>query len=409
MSPRDSLSTGTRAFVAIVYTVLGLSFILSTVTLFYDFGYEEGLIHATFDSHTFLFFPLFGVLALIAFYTPSVVFTHLYWHRMRFGKLRFTVGTLVVAGLAIASANELRKVNARDAWEIAPHVLQADKGDPAGCAERGTGACTRGPVMTVLKDLRAESQKRVDLSKFSRNCRPDERLELPQSHKEPRWCFPARAMLSWQACCTAQSAFRDQLISLYAVPRNHSLTREVHTLLLPLKTFFIIITIVIGIFLVIWRSMLDLYYDDYGPRIERGVLIGAFAMLFWPVTNYAAQLAQFTLYGRWQENLPINITTPSLLVAPWALLLLFYFLRRLGQRAETIGRVGGIAASVVAILTFDDLVNWGARIAGIGTDWATLGILVAIVLLALFVVLYPWKHVSLKDAKAEALRKQGLA
>lgn len=409
MSPRDSLSSGTRAFVAIVYTVLGLSFILSTVTLFYDFGFEEGMAHATFDSHTFIFFPLFGVLALIAFYTPSVVFTHLYWHRMRFGKLRFTVGTLVVAGLAIASANELRKVNARDAWEIAPHVLAADRGQPAGCAEPGKGPCQRWPVLTVLKDLREQSQKRADLSKFSRNCKPDKLLELPQSHKEPRYCFPAGAKLGWEACCAAQTAFRDHLVALYTVQRNHSLTREVHSMLLPLKTFFIIVTIVIGIFLVIWRGMLDMYYDDYGPRIERGVLIGAFAMLFWPITNYAAQLAQFTLYGRFEEGLPINITTPSLLVAPWALLLLFYFLRRLGQRAETIGRVGGIAASIVAILTFDDLVNWGARIAGIGADRVSLSILGAIVLGALFVVLFPWRHVSLKEVKAQALHVRGPA
>ena len=409
MSARDSLSSGTRAFVAIVYTLLGLSFILATATLFYDFGFEEGMAHATFDSHTFLFFPLFGVLALIAFYTPSVVFTHLYWHRMRYGKLRFIIGTLVVAGLAIASANELRKVNSRDAWEIAPHVLAEDRGQPAGCAEPDKGSCQRRPVLTVLKDLRDRSQKRADLSKFSRNCQPDRLLELPQSHKEPRYCFPARAVLAWDACCAAQSAFREHLTSLYSVQRNHSLTREVHTLLLPLKTFFIIVTIVIGVFLVIWRNMLDTYYDDYGPRIERGVLIGAFAMLFWPMTNYAAQLAQFTLNGRWQENLPINITTPSLLVVPWALLLLFYFLRRLGRRAETIGRVGGIAASVVAILTFDDLVNWAARIAGIGTDWVTLGILVGVVLAALFIVLYPWKHVSLKEAKAQALHLGGRA
>ena len=40
-------------------------------------------------SHLFFFFPVLGVLALFAFYLPSVVFTHLYWNHLPYGKLRF--------------------------------------------------------------------------------------------------------------------------------------------------------------------------------------------------------------------------------------------------------------------------------------------------------------------------------
>src|SRR5581483_904875 len=68
---------GARIVVAIAYIILGASFLASTGLLIQEFralDWESMLIA---NSHLFFFFPVFGILALAAFYLPSVVFADL--------------------------------------------------------------------------------------------------------------------------------------------------------------------------------------------------------------------------------------------------------------------------------------------------------------------------------------------
>ena len=107
---------------------------------------------------------------------------------------------------------------------------------------------------------------------------------------------------------------------------------------LPLKMFFVLIVVAIGLLLAMWRDRIDKHYRELVPTIERGVIIGAFAMLFWPTMDYGYQQTANVLFGR--------LSGPqlrcSLVIAPWALLLLFYFLRRLGKQGEMIGQIAGV-------------------------------------------------------------------
>ena len=70
--------TGARIFVAVVFIALGAAFLASTALLILEFQELDWLTLVVAHSHLFLFFPVFGLLALIAFYLPSVVLTHLY-------------------------------------------------------------------------------------------------------------------------------------------------------------------------------------------------------------------------------------------------------------------------------------------------------------------------------------------
>ena len=56
------------------------------------------------------------------------------------------------------------------------------------------------------------------------------------------------------------------------------------------------------------------------------------------------------------------------MIAPWALLLLFYFLRRLGKQGELIGQISGVIVAAVAVLRYEQLNDWVGRLFGSGMD-----------------------------------------
>ena len=83
---------GSRAFVFIVFVTLAFSFWATTAMLFVEFSDPPNdlpindalwFMLLTHYSDLFIFFPLFGTVALIAFYTPSCAFVDMYWHTSR--------------------------------------------------------------------------------------------------------------------------------------------------------------------------------------------------------------------------------------------------------------------------------------------------------------------------------------
>jgi tRNA A37 threonylcarbamoyltransferase TsaD len=173
-------------------------------------------------SHLFFFYPVFGILALAAFYLPAVIFTDLYWRHLPYGKLRYALGTIVVAGLSLFLA-KLLDTEPRALWEISPSALAADRGEPQGCAA-SSGACRRVPIVSPLADLRREGQSRLGLSKFARSCLVDRMLEFPDEMDKERYCFPAGAKLKGAACCEAQRLFRNEITRLQSDPAQRSLS-----------------------------------------------------------------------------------------------------------------------------------------------------------------------------------------
>jgi hypothetical protein len=322
-------------------------------------------------GHLFLFFPVLGILALIAFYMPSVVLTHLYWNHVPFGKVRFVVGGIVVAGLAYGAAwfldNEPRAI-----FESAPSALLADRGDP------GQG---RVAILATLTDLRTKAQERFGLSSFGRSCVTDPLLEVPDEMLKPRYCFPAGKNLAGADCCRVQASFAKAVLHLQQNPATRSLSGALDGLVfLPIKTFFILVVVAIALMLAFWRDRIDQHYTGFVPGLERGVIIGGFAMLFWLAMDYGYQQTANVLYGRMTAGPQLRL---SLVLVPWALFLLFYFLRRLGKQGELVGQISGVVFAGVAVLRYEQLNDWVVRLFGIGADQWVLAALIAIALVGL--------------------------
>lgn len=364
---------GARIFVAIAFLILGASFIASTALFINEFKDAQWFTLLVAHSHLFLFFPILGLLALFAFYLPSVVFTDLYWNHLPYGKLRYFGGLLVVAGLSYGVLWYLDD-KPRSIWEVSPQALAADRGEPAGCGGTGGPACARAPVLEVMTSLRDAAQRRVGVSKFARNCSADPLLEGPDDMQRVRYCFPAKALLQGEPCCKVQERFSEAVAKMQADPAQRSRTAALDVYFLPLKVFFVLIVVTIGALLAGWRNRIDALYPDMVPSLERGVIIGAFAMLFWPLMDYGYQQTANVLFGRWGEGPQFRL---SLVVAPWALLLLFYFLRRFGKNLSTIGQGAGVAASAVAVLRYEELNDWSVRLLGTGTNAYVIGIMAA--------------------------------
>lgn len=367
--------TGARVFVAVVFLLLGASFIASTGLLINEFKELDWLTLLVAHAYLFFFFPVLGLLALVAFYLPSVVFTHLYWNHLSFGKLRFLIGIVIVAAASYGFAKYLDKPP-RSIWEAAPQALKADPGDPGA---------RRVPILTALADVRDKAQSRIGLSSFARPCTPDPLLETPEEMAKTRYCFPAKANLDGNACCAVQAKFAEAVGALQANPATRSKLAQIDSqIFLPLKVFFVLIVVAIGLLLAMWRDRIDTHYRELVPRLERGVMIGGFAMLFWPAMDYGYQQTANALFGRMDGGLQLRL---SLVIAPWTLLLLFYFLRRLGKQGELVGQISGVVVAAVAVLRYEQLNDWVGRLFGAGMPVAMM-VLLAVLSVAGFIGLF---------------------
>ncbi len=383
------MSKYAHMFVAVIFVILGLSFLLSTGTLLYEFrdGDWKSLLFA--HSHLFFFFPVFGILALVAFYIPAVAFTDYYWrHSRAFGGLRYAVVFLILVAASVWQALGLAAEERRGIWEISPAALTLDKTTrPAlvrDCRTTDGGPCLRQSVMPTLERLRAEGNKRSTLTAFARSCRPDPFIERPPSDLEPRYCFPAGTKLTADDCCTVQRAFSRHVATLALDDASRSLTARLEEVISGFKVFFILILLVMGVLLIVRQNHIVAIYDDRIDDIERGVIIGAVAMIFWLLMDYAYQQTGDVLFGREYLGLPVR---RSIVIAPWAVLLIVYFVRRVDGRLFSLAQLSTIFASAVAVLNYERITSVSVRVLGAGAAEYIFGCLLVLALVGIVAVL----------------------
>jgi hypothetical protein len=367
--------------------------------LIYEFASADWVTMVLAHSHLFLFFPLLGILGLVAFYLPSVVFTHFYWTHLPWGKVRFQLGLVAIAALSLGVYWWL-DAKPRHVWEVSPAALATDKGEALRCTDDGQ-ICQRVPILDALANLRLEAQSRLGLWPFGRNCNVDPLLDLPDEMQKQRWCFPAKAMLVGTACCNVQVRFTEVITNMQANASTRSLSGKLDAYFLPLKIYFILIVILIGGLLAAWRSKLDDHYQALIPSIERGVIVGAIAMVAWALMDYGYQEVSDALFGRWSEGLPIRL---SLVVGPWTLFLLFYFLRHLGKYSAIIGQISGAVVAAVYVLRYESVNDWSVLLLGIGASTLSIAVVVALSVAGVLWIVWPRSSNKLASARGGAGR-----
>lgn len=360
---------GSKIFVAIVFIILGLTFIATTGVLYYEFGYEDWFTQVALYSHLFLFFPTFGILALFAFYVPSVVFTDLYWRYVQpAGRVRYVFGFLVLAVLSAWLGWLVARGGIPTYWQLTPAALKSDRGDPANCGAGG-GVCRRSAIMSAISDIRRESQKRIGLAEFVRICEVDPLLEPPQSVSAERYCFASGQKMTASECCAAQKRFSTRLGQLFQNESNHSLTGFVHMVLLPFKAFFLLVLFVVGVLLAVWRNKVKEHYGELIPKIERGVIVGALAVLFFPAANHGFLQTASLTYGPFSGSVyPTLAPMVSIAFGAWTVFLMFFFFSRFQKDMESMMRILGFLISAIAVFQYDAIINYAVRFIGAGSD-----------------------------------------
>lgn len=390
------MSLGARAFVFVVYLLLGLSFLAVPAMLVWEFGPEKALTFATFDSHLFLFFPTLGLVALAAFYLPSCAFVDMYWRYVSFGPLRFLIGLALIGAAATHIAMGLSANPHRSVWDLKPATLAADRSEPAGCGQPGGKPCERVALIDGVTNLRMVSQKRLGVREFYRSCQAEPLIGSDGTKEVERFCFASTPLsdapvLSTDAvCCTAQQRYQSAIDKHYVDPVQQSITGRIHKLLLPGKVFFLFILLAISILLTVRHSGVKRHYPEQLSRIEIGVLVGAAAMIFFPLMSQGYVQSADALFGVQQKGgFRAIVPLMSFLFGAWAMLLLLFSFRQHDHDLELAAKLAGVAASTIAVFKYDILVAIVVRYLGSGAAELSVLLLMGLALLAVVVLLSP--------------------
>jgi hypothetical protein len=368
----------TRVFVLIVFLTFGLTFFGHTIALALEFWHTNWFDIASVTSTVFIFFPTFGVVALVAFYIPATVLVDMYWRHAKFGRLRFGTGIVVIAALSYWISAELSAMN-RGMYMIAPQTLIDDAGEPAGCATTENG-CARLPILDIVANVHRVSQSRFGLAEFVHSCETDPFLEVPPANEHKRFCFastplPASAMSRPQLstsgdCCRAQELVREAVATWYAQTNQHSIAAQLYQPFMTVKVFFLFLALSINLLLVLHHHALEKQYSPIMPQVEVCIIVATAAMLFYPLMYQGDIQTLDALYGTANRPLVRSLGPYlSFLFGTGALLVVLFFYRRHDKRVEQLGKMGGIVAGAVAVVKYDQVIAIVERVMGSGANW----------------------------------------
>ncbi|MEZ5998587.1 MAG: hypothetical protein R3B98_07835 [Hyphomonas sp.] len=361
----------TRIGVTLAFALLYVAFLVETGILVQEYG-SSGLALrlAALDSQNFIFFPVAGLLALVAFWKPAVLLVDaMVRGRVAYGRA-VLAASLVDCGLAAwAIAGVFQSSDARSFYEIRPDVLVADAGAPAT-----QGAPHRAPITQILSRMKILSGIDKGLGEYQAQC-DREWLQYSTAADVEMLCFPAGERLPVRDCCAAKAAFRSHVNTLAEQAPSHTAT--VHRFVLPVKIFFLLLLLGLGVLLVQYRKGLERIYGAHLSGVSFGLALGGAVMLIWPLMN-AAYLETMSLLTGSGSASAYTVVAPlvALGFGAWTLLLVFFHLRSYPSQIEYAAKIGGFIAAAVGVFRYDEITNYLARTLGVG------GGLVAIIVFA---------------------------
>jgi hypothetical protein len=320
---------GSRIAVTILFSLLYLAFLLETGFLLGEFSASGlALRLASLDSQNFIFFPVAGLLALVAFWQPAVLLLDAMWRgQLKYGRIVLGASLLVALIGAWLISDAFESSEARSVFEIAPKALAADHGVPA--SEQTPPIA---PVKEVLARMRILSGVDRGLGEYQAQC-DQEWLRYSVAADAALLCFPAGERMSIRDCCTAKAEFRQRLNKLAA--QSPSVTGAVHRWVMPVKVFFLLLLLGIGILLVQYRKGLERLHGATPSGISFGLALGGSVMLIWPLLNAAYLQTMALLTGSGSAS-AYTIVAPlvALGFGVWTLLLVFFHLRSYPSQIE---------------------------------------------------------------------------
>ena len=184
----------------------------------------------------------------------------------------------------------------RAIWEVSPGALAADQGDPPAAAEQRLPAC---PILATLANLREAGQRRVGLSKFRPQLQGRRAARGAGGNGEGAPLLPGGTQAQGRGLLRgADAALPTRSARLQADPAARSLSAlarcmlpAAQDLLRPDRHRHRPRCCRSG------ATSIDQHYRELVPAIERGVIIGAFAMLLWPIMDYGYQQTANVLFG----------------------------------------------------------------------------------------------------------------
>ena len=249
------------------YLILGVSFLASTGLLIRNSRASTGASMVIAHSHLFFFFPMFGTAGAFCL-LPALGRLHrslLAPSALRQAAL-FGWPHRVAAVVLRSSRNGSTETAARHLGGVAGALL-AD-GRSRGLRRRRQHRLPPHAHPDRARDLRAEGQARVGLSKFARNCQVDDLLELPDEMDKKRYCFAAERKAQGRRLLRRRRALRRRGRapagrSVHALPFRQPSRCRASCRSRPSSSC---IVIAIGILLRDWRSRVDLHLSRTRSR-----------------------------------------------------------------------------------------------------------------------------------------------
>ena len=173
---------GSRIAVTLLFALIYLAFLFETGVLVYEFG-PDGLAlqMATMFAHNFLFFPVAGALALIAFWRPAVLIVDaLAAGRVPHGRITLIAVAGIIGFLSWSLSNAFAGSNTRSLFEVAPDAIVSDEGVPSE-----DPALRRAAIGEVLIQMKINAASEGGLQRFQSRCE-DEWLRYGVAAQEQR-------------------------------------------------------------------------------------------------------------------------------------------------------------------------------------------------------------------------------
>jgi hypothetical protein len=357
-----------RIFVSVVFLVFGIAFVAETASLVREFGpFGIALPIMLVDAQNFLFFPLAGLVVLLAFWQPAVVATDAYWRsRVPGGPIIFAIGAVVVLTGSLALSLQFAASTSHSPFEIAPRVLMADQ-----------GSAERAPILQAVAEARLQSRRENGLVGQASSCQAD-LLRYTPTANEVSYCIAAGREMTHVDCCRARALMKAASVEMFQ--EEASATATVHRFTQPLKVTFFFVLLAIGMMLARRRARLMQFYPREVEDFAMPVIIGAGLMLIWPLMNAAFNQTSTVLYGDADGSLyRVLEQIYAMGFVFWALALFIFAIKAFPNTFETIGEIVATILALFGIAQYQTLIVYANRTVGIGADWGSLAVFALVV------------------------------